>query len=52
VTAAIEKAGVIFDSQKLKEGKLPSFIADYLKKNQIGIDSQSVVILIVRRSIN
>jgi DNA polymerase-3 subunit delta len=45
VTAAIEKAGVIFDSQKLKEGKLPSFIADYLKKNQIGIDSQSATLI-------
>ncbi len=41
VTQEIEKAGILFDSKKLKETQLPGFITTYLKRKGIDIDPQA-----------
>ena len=38
---AIQAAGVLFESKKLKERELPAFIENYLKARQVGIDPKS-----------
>lgn len=38
--ALLEKVGVVFESNKLKDGQLPGFIESYLKRKGIGIDHQ------------
>ena len=38
---AIQTAGVLFESKKLKEKELPTFIENYLKARQVGIDPKS-----------
>ena len=38
---AIREAGVLFESQKLKESALPSFIEHYLKAHDASIDTKS-----------
>ena len=35
---AIEKVGVVFESKKLKESQLGSFVTDYLRRKGVGID--------------
>ena len=42
---AIQQAGILFESQKLKEYKLPEFIETYLKKRQVGIDPKSTQLI-------
>ena len=42
---AIQQAGILFESQKLKEYKLPEFIEGYLKKRQVGIDPKSTQLI-------
>jgi len=42
---AIEKVGIVFESKKLKEGMLPQFIADYLRRKQASIDERACQIL-------
>lgn len=41
ITAEIEKAGVLFESKKLKEAQLPSFISSYLKRKQVEIEPKA-----------
>lgn len=41
VTLEIEKAGVLFESKKMKETLLPGFITTYLKKKGIDIEPQA-----------
>lgn len=38
MAAELEKAGVLFESVRLKEAQLPGFIASYLKRKQVDID--------------
>jgi DNA polymerase-3 subunit delta len=38
---AIQAAGVLFESKKLKDRELPAFIENYLKARQVGIDPKS-----------
>ena len=38
---AIEQAGILFESMKLKDFTLPSFIVDYLAQKQVSIDMKS-----------
>ena len=38
---AIQSAGILFESQKLKEKELPGFIENYLKARQVSIDAKS-----------
>ena len=42
---AIQTAGVLFESKKLKEKDLPVFIEGYLKARQVGIDAKSTVMI-------
>lgn len=41
----IAKNGILFDSQKIYENKIPSFITSYLQKKNITIDPKSAQIL-------
>lgn len=43
--AEIDKKGVLFESQKIKEAQLPVFINSYMKQRSIDIDSKSVAML-------
>lgn len=45
LAAEIQKAGVLFESKKLKDYQLPAFIISYLKKRKIGIERQASEIL-------
>lgn len=45
VTVSIGKSGVIFESMRIKEGRLPSFITDYLRKKQKAIDLKSATLI-------
>ncbi len=45
LVAAINEVGIVFESKKLREGMLPSFINDYLKRKQIAIDQQATMML-------
>lgn len=45
VLTAIEKVGVVFESKKLKEGMLPQFIVDYLRRKQVGIEDAATQVL-------
>ena len=38
---AIEKVGIVFESEKLKEGMLPDFITDYLSRKQVSIEQRA-----------
>ena len=42
---AIEQAGVIFESMKLKDSRLPEFIEDYLNKREVSIDQKSTQLI-------
>lgn len=42
---AIQQAGILFESQKLKEYKLPEFIEGYLRKRQVDIDPKSTQLI-------
>ena len=41
ITAEIEKAGVLFESKKLKEAQLPGFISSYPKRKQVEIEPKA-----------
>lgn len=45
VLAVIEKNGIVYESKKLKEGMLPQFIVDYLRRKQVGIDDSAAHVL-------
>ncbi|MBR1667118.1 MAG: DNA polymerase III subunit delta [Bacteroidaceae bacterium] len=42
---SIEKVGVVFESKKLKDGMLPQFIADYLRRKQVSIEERACQIM-------
>ncbi len=42
---AVEKVGIVFESQKLKEGMLPSFITEYLGGKQITIEERACMMM-------
>jgi DNA polymerase-3 subunit delta len=42
---AIEKVGVVFESKKLKDGMLPQFIMDYLRRKQVSIEEKACQML-------
>lgn len=41
ITAEIEKAGVLFESQKLKDTQLPGFISSFLKRKKVEIEPKA-----------
>ncbi|MDR0895038.1 MAG: DNA polymerase III subunit delta [Prevotellaceae bacterium] len=45
LASEIEKAGVLFESKKVKDGMLPSFIADYLKQKKVTADPKATAML-------
>ncbi len=44
--ALIDKVGVVFESKKLKDGQLPTFIDDYLRRKHVSIDDQAKMMLV------
>ena len=42
---AIDKVGIVFESNKLKEGMLPQFITDYLRRHNIEIEERACLVL-------
>ena len=42
---AVQQAGIIFESTKLKEKDLPAFIERYLKKKNVAIDAKSTQLI-------
>lgn len=42
LAAEIEKAGVLFESKKLKDSQLPAFITTYLKRKGVDIEPKAV----------
>ncbi len=46
VVSLIEKSGVVYVSDRLKEYALPSFITDYLRRKHVGIDHQATMMLV------
>lgn len=45
LTAEIEKAGILFESKKIKESQLPAFITSYMKRKSIDVEPKSAAIL-------
>lgn len=45
VIPAIEKVGMVFESSKLKDGMLPQFISDYLKRKGLAIDAPAAQVI-------
>ena len=45
VTAEIEKNGVLFESKKIKEYKLPEFISSYLKRRKVDIEQRAALLM-------
>lgn len=43
---AIEKVGVVYESKRLKEGQIPTFIVDYLRRKQVTIDQNAQLMLV------
>jgi DNA polymerase-3 subunit delta len=46
IVGLIEDVGVVFESKRLKEGMLPSFIDDYLRRKQVGIEDRARMMLV------
>ncbi|MBE6286691.1 MAG: DNA polymerase III subunit delta [Mediterranea massiliensis] len=45
LAAEIEKAGLLFESKRLKDAQLPTFITAYLKKKGIDIDAKATAMM-------
>lgn len=45
ITSTLEKTGVVFESKKLRERDLPSFIENYLKRHSASVDPKSLQII-------
>lgn len=45
ITLEIEKAGILFESKKMKEAQLPGFITTYLKRKGIDIEPQAAQLI-------
>lgn len=46
IVSVIDKIGVVFESSKLRESQLPSFINEYVKRKGKVIDERSVLMLV------
>lgn len=44
--ALIDKVGVVYESKKLKDGQLPMFIDDYLRRKQVTIEDRARMMLV------
>ena len=45
LASEIEKVGILFESKKLKEGQLPTFIIDYLAQRKTKIDQKATAMM-------
>lgn len=45
IVSAIEKAGAVFESKKLRDGMLPDFIKQYLRRRNTTIDDDACLLL-------
>lgn len=45
ITLEIEKAGIIYESKRLKESQLPTFIVNYLRRKKIAIEPNACELL-------
>lgn len=45
LAAEIEKVGVLFESKKIKDAQLPSFITSYMKRKAIDVEPKSAAML-------
>lgn len=45
VAGMIEKAGVLFESKKLYDSQLPTFIRDYLKRKRLAVDPAAAAMM-------
>ena len=45
IAGMIEKCGVLYESKKLYERELPTFIRNYLRKKKLGVDPAAAVML-------
>lgn len=45
LVAAVQKNGVVYESQKLKDTALPTFITDYLKSKQLTINTNAAMMM-------
>lgn len=45
LAAEIEKAGILFESKKLKEGQLPGFITSYMKRKGVDVEPKATSML-------
>ena len=45
LSGEIAKTGIVFESKKMYENKMPDFIVSYLKGKQVGIDVQTAQVL-------
>lgn len=45
ITAEIEKAGILFESKKIKESQLSAFITSYMKRKGIDVEPKSAAML-------
>ncbi|MGL5957081.1 MAG: DNA polymerase III subunit delta [Phocaeicola sp.] len=45
LASEVQKAGVLFESKRLKEGQLPAFISTYLKRKGVEIEPKAIEML-------
>ena len=45
VVGMIEKNGIVFESKKLYDSQLPTFIRDYLKRKRLGVDPAAAAMM-------
>jgi DNA polymerase-3 subunit delta len=45
IAGEIDKAGVLFNSKRLRDAQLPDFIISYLKRKGVGIDRTSTMVI-------
>lgn len=45
LAAEIEKAGILFESKKIKEAQLPAFITSYLKRKSVDVEPKAASML-------
>lgn len=46
IVAACQKNGVVFESLKVKDSALPSFVVDYLKQQNVTIDNNATMMIV------
>ena len=45
ITTEIARAGILFESKKIKESKLPEFISSYLRRKRVNIEPKAAMLM-------